>query len=348
MTKIFNVGLIFLVCVMTFTGCFSGSQTSSSSGGSSSSDTNSTGTNTEPFDKDIKNNSLAVSPDGKTAVVSNSDSTEVLVYDLSSKSLKKVYNNFVTPRHIAYNKDGTKFYISDSSLGSIFEYDANTLSETQAFEMEKGVFGFVVSRVNNKIYANNQDKNNVTILNLDDKKIESKIEGFSQPRQGIVMSPDNKKLYVTNFKGNDVRVLDIESQKIDKTIQGIPSVRQISISKDSKYLYGASSSEDAIYVIDIETGKEYKKISVGKEPYGAALSPDGNIILSGEKASNQISVISVNDDYKITKTITGLDEPRQAIVYDPNNKEQAFVLNKDLSISIINFVSGTIVGTIKK
>ncbi len=299
----------------------------------------------EAFDMDIKNNSLAISPDEKIAIVSNSTIDKLNVYDLQSNKLIGELDDFVTPRNIAFSKDGKYFYISDSSYGNIREFDASTLKETRKFDLEKGVFGFTLNNKGDKIFANNQDKSTVTLIDLNTGKVEKIIEGFSQPRQGIVIDKSDKYVYVTNFKGDDVRVLNADTLEIERTITGIPAIRAISVDDDNKYLYAASSSSNTINVVDLESGEIVKSITVGQEPYGAALSKNGDIILSGEKGSNSISVIDTNT-LEVKRTIEGLKEPRQAIVYS-QNEGQAYVLNEDLSISVIDYLNGSILRKIK-
>lgn len=50
---------------------------------------------------------------------------------------------------------------------------------------------------------------------------------------------------------------------------------------------------------------------------------------------------------QVKKTITGFNEPRQAITYSQES-DKAYVLNKDLSISIINYNTGIIIENISK
>lgn len=152
--------------------------------------------------------------------------------------------------------------------------------------MEKGVFRFAITNDGNRIFANNQSENTVTVSNLETGNIDKIIDGFSQPRQGIVIDSDDKYTYVTNFESNNVKVVNMKTLEIEKTLEGIPDVRAISVNKSGTYLYGASSSANSINVLDINTGSLVKSISVGNEPYGCVLSPDGNTILTGEKASN--------------------------------------------------------------
>lgn len=296
------------------------------------------------FDVDITNNSLAISPNEDLAIVSYSKIPGIKVYDLKGRKLIAELSEFVTPRHIAFSKDGSRFYVSDSSYGSIREFDSATRSLVKTYPLEQGAFGFTLTNDGKRIFCNNQANSTVTVINLETGAIEKVIEGFSRPRQGIVVDSQDAFVYVTNFEGNDVRVVDTATLEIVKTLAGIPDVRAISVDKDGKYLYGASSSEDTINVVDIATGDLVTSIKVGKEPYGSKLSPDGTLILTGEKVSNQVSVIDTAT-YQVLRVITGLNEPRQAISYSAT-PGQAYVLNADLSVTIIDYANGQIVANI--
>lgn len=297
---------------------------------------------TQAFDKEIKNNSMAISKDETIAVVGNSEYDTVKVYDLATKTLKKELTNLSTPRNIAFSKDGNSFYVSDSSHGAILEYDTATLTLIRKMGLEKGVFGFTI--IDDTMFVNNQALSTVTVLDLKTGDIKKVIEGFAEPRQGIISSADNKKVYVTNFKGDDVRVIDLDTLEISQAISGIPSIR--AISADANYLYAASSKDGTVSVVDLATGEIAQIIKTGDETYGAALSPNGDFILAGNKSSNNISVIDVNNGYTVINTVEGLKEPRQAIVYS-NTAGEAYVLNKDLSIAKIDYQTGSIIEEIK-
>ncbi len=347
----------FLICIMlsmSLIGCSSSKSTNNnitetesttiSNQSSTSSEEQQEG-KLEAFDIDIKNNSLAINSDETLAIVSNSTIPEIKIYDLNEEKVIATLNEFVTPRNIAFSKDNSHFYISDSTYGNIREFNSETFELTRTFDLEQGVFGFTLTNAGDKIFANNQALSTVTVIDLKSGNVEKIIEGFSQPRQGIIIDDNDEFVYVTNFKGDDVRVVNTATLEIEKTLKGIPSVRAISVDDKGKYLYGASSSENSINVVDIETGELVKSIAVGQEPYGAALSPDQKLILTGEKASNQVSVINT-ETLEVISTIEGLDEPRQAIVYSSNDNK-AYVLNKDLSISLIDYSEGNIIKTIK-
>ncbi len=337
-----------LILIILFTGCnslFKNENSSNKEVNINNGNEQSKVDKLKAFDIDIKNNSLAINPKETIAIVSNSSISEIKVYDLEKQTVMTTLTDFITPRNIEFSKDGKHFYISDSTYGNIREYESETLKLTRTFNLEQGVFGFALTNSGDKIFVNNQALSTVSVINLITGNVDKIIKDFDQPRQGIIVDSNDKFVYVTNFKGDDVRVVNTQTLEIEKTLKGIPSVRAISIDKKGKYLYGASSSKNTINVIEIQTGNLVKSISVGQEPYGSALSPNGKFILTGEKASNQVSVIDT-ETLTVKLTIGGFDEPRQAIKYSTNDG-QAYVLNKDLSISLIDYIQGSILKNIK-
>ncbi|MCC9066782.1 beta-propeller fold lactonase family protein [Arthrobacter cryoconiti] len=298
------------------------------------------------FDGDITNNSLAVSPDEKTAVVSDSREKSILIYDLTDGKLRKKIEGFGTPRDIAFVNEGSEFVVSDSTLGTLRFYNTNDSSFKDEVVVGPGAFGTSVSPDGKTLYVNNEAHSSVTRVDIAARRAVDVLTGFSQPRQGIQASPDGKQVFVTNFQGDKVTVIDVASWKIVREISGFSKIRGISVSPDGGTLYAANSGRNSVSVVDTATGAISQDIAVGNDPYGASLSPDGKLLLASNKVDNTISVINASDN-SVVKTIDGFKEPRQAIVF---NKDQstAYVLNKDLSIAKLNVSDLSVTQTISQ
>lgn len=298
------------------------------------------------FDGEIQNNTLAVSPNEKQAVVARSGQPEVIVYDLMTGTVSAVLKHFNTPRNIVFAPDGKSFYVSDSSLGLIERVDASTFETREYYAAGPGAFGTVLSKDGKTLYINNQASNAVISMNTETKIANAVITGFSQPRQGVRLSPDGRVLYVTNFVSDKITLVDTATNKIIGEIGGFNKIRAISVTADGKTLFAANSGNDTISVVDTTAQKVTDTIPVGKQPYGAALSPDGKFVYSGNLGDNSVSIIDVQTR-KAIATVKGFNEPRQAIVFTADNR-YAWVLNKDLSISRIDRETQRIVSTIKR
>ena len=293
------------------------------------------------FDGQIRNNSLALSPDESTAVVSYSERSELLVYDLKKGGLRQTLPGYITPRNIVFAPNGKSFYVSDSSLGEIIKTDTATLQVLSRMAAGPGAFGTAISKDGQNLYLNNQASNTVTRFDTRSGLARSVITGFAQPRQGVKLSPDGKKLYVTNFLGDKVTIVDTKTDKIEGEIKGFSKIRAISISADGNTLFAANSGTDNIAVADIAKREIQNLIPVGREPYGAALSPDGRVIYAGNLTDQSVSVVDVAT-LQLVATITGFKQPRQAIAFTRDGK-LAYVLNEDLSIAKVDRSSQKIV-----
>lgn len=297
------------------------------------------------FDSDITNNSLAVSPDEKTAVVSDSREKSLLIYDLANGGVRRKIDGFITPRNIAFIDNGSQFVVSDSSLGTLRFYGTADAALQDEVVVGPGAFGTAVSPDGKTMYVNNQAHGSVTLVDVEGRKPVGVITGFSQPRQGIKVSPDGRQVLVTNFAGDGVSIVDAGSRKISRTLTGFSKIRGISVAPDGNTLYAANSGRDSISVVDLGTGEVTKDIRVGREPYGAALSPDGKLLFASNKADNTIDVIDTATN-TVVKTLKGFDEPRQAIIFN-HDQTRAYVLNRDLSVARVNVADLSVVDTVR-
>ncbi|VVM67282.1 hypothetical protein PS662_01616 [Pseudomonas fluorescens] len=296
------------------------------------------------FDGNIQNNSLAISPDESTAVVSYSQRSDVVVYDLKSGKVRKVLSGYVTPRNIVFAPSGDVFYLSDSSLGIVRKIDTNSLETLADLPLGAGAFGTALSKGGRLLYVNNQAASTLSIIDLEHQRPIAVVPGFAQPRQGIRVSPDGDTVYVTNFLGDKITLVDSKTNKIKGEINGFNKLRAISISADGNTLYAANSGSNTIAVVDTQKRAITNTVNVGKNPYGAALSPDGAHVYSGNLGDNTLSVIDTKT-MKVTSTVVGLKEPRQAIVFT-KDQNKAYVLNKDLSIATVDLKSNKVIATI--
>lgn len=169
------------------------------------------------FDGGIRNNSLAVSPDESTAVVSYSERPDVIVYDLRTGKVRSVVHGYVALRNIVFAPSGNAFYISDSSLGTVTRVDSQSLEATSRLPLGAGAFGTTISKDGKTLYVNNQASSTVTTFDLDAEQPRTVITGFAQPRQAIVFTHDAKSAYVLN-EDLSLSKVDLASNQIVGTM----------------------------------------------------------------------------------------------------------------------------------
>ena len=296
------------------------------------------------FDADITNNSLAISPNEHWAAASNSNQPRVRIIDLKNGDLRQELDGFVTPRNLLFTPDGKRLLISDSTLGIVAVVDTASWKQVSQVAVGAGAFGTAIDPKGQRVYVNNEAADTVTVIDLAMMRTIAVLTGFAEPRQGIKFSPDGRQVFVTNFKGDRITVIDSDTLEPNGEITGFDGIRAVSVSANGKTLYAANSKSNSIAVVDLEKRRITDNVPVGRDPYGAALSPNGTLVYSGDKVDNTLTVVDTTTR-KVVGKVVGFDEPRQAITFTRDGR-QAYVLNQDLSVAVVDLGALRIANTI--
>jgi YVTN family beta-propeller protein len=226
-----------------------------------------------PFD-------LELSPDERTAYLSNIETNELFVVDVATGSLKKKVPAGMEPRGVAVRSDGKVVYVAARSSNEVYAIDANTLSllvridagmKPQAvFLPPKGELAFV------------PDEEIPIVAVLDVKQHIAKeqfvLQGLAKTPapvlQSAVFAPDGKRLFVTTGPGKSVVIVELAKKAVVGTIDGVGAFpRGIAISRDGKKLYTANGPSNDVAIIDIASKKVEARVAVPGAPWDVVLLP---------------------------------------------------------------------------
>lgn len=212
------------------------------------------------FDGQIRNNSLALSPDEATAVVSYSERPDVIVYDLATNSVRGVRNGyasstvtrldtasgqaravitgFAQPRQgLRLSPDGAKLYVTN------FLGDKLSIVDTQTDKIEAEIAGFnkiraiSVTADGKTLFAANSGSNDIAVVDIGARRITSMVAVGRDP-YGAALAPDGRQIYAGNLADNSVSVIDVATPKVVATITGFKQPRQaIVFTRDGRFAY---------------------------------------------------------------------------------------------------------------
>jgi DNA-binding beta-propeller fold protein YncE len=199
-----------------------------------------------------------VSPDGRSAYVTNTTSGSVSQYDIGAGGLLAPLSPAtvaagVQPFGLAVSPDGGSVYVANSSGDSVSQYDVGAggaLSPKSPATVATGAFTFPIS---------------------------------------VAVSPDGGSVYVTNVGDDSVSQYDVGpggalSPKSPATVAAGDQPFGVAVSPDGASVYVANSGNDtAIYSVsqyDVGAGgalspKSPATVATGVDPRGVAVSPDG-------------------------------------------------------------------------
>ena len=224
---------------------------------------------------------LALSPNGKMIVTTNSDG-EVKGLDWDGKERftfplgDRVYSTSISPdgKYLAAGGLSKKLIIVDletnqqiADLSSDYEYISN----------------LVFSPDSKTLLASYERPGNV--MKTWDTATWKEIATFSHTTErfdyhDILFTPDGKSLVIASTR-NDIEFLDLETKQVVKKLQGHPRAPyQIAFSPDGSLL--ASASDDmTLRLWDVKTGKAVLVLRNQHEVGMVAFSPDGTLLAFG-------------------------------------------------------------------
>jgi DNA-binding beta-propeller fold protein YncE len=293
-------------------------------------------------DNNIQNSSLAISPDERTAVASCSQRPEVIVYDLYTRKVRRVLDDFITPRKILFEPTGRYFYVSDSGFGVVKKIDTASLQTVSVLYAIPGAFGIAMSHDGRTLYVNNEGATVVAVFDLLSERRIAQITAYSEKPPGA--SPqDGSFLYLAHFGGQKIEVLDTTTNQITGEISGFNKIRGCSITRDGKTLLVVDSGAQSIAVVDLASRAIVINIPVGNGSGDLAISRDQRFVYFHDPRDNSLAVVALLPSHIATNP--DFLEPAQGIVFSRDGSA-AYVLSRDLSISRVNLSNNRIAYTI--
>jgi len=289
---------------------------------------------------------LAISPDGKLAVVANS-----MDWQKDGDAWKPVPDN--------------KLYVIDLTV--------TPAAHVGTVEVGKQPSGLSFNRAGNLLLVANRADNSISVLAVSGKDVKL-VDTVAMGEQvaHVVFTPDGKRALAAKFPGHKIALLDVDGQKVtyskfdmpvglwpynvDVTPQGT-----IALTADNGNAGGSDGHVDTVSVIDLESTppRVIDRVVVGDAPEGLAISPRGDlavaILLRGSNVPPQSyfynrngSVVVLKIDYK-TVTRVGEVEVRglpEGVVFSPDG-QYIYVGNyMDRDVSILKVEkNGQVVNT---
>jgi len=251
---------------------------------------------------------VAVSPDGRTAYVSNFGRYSVY-----------------PPGDTAHDKAGNTIMVIDlvdRKLKTTFDLGTHT-----------GTHGMTVSRDGKLVWVTTETPQAVLELDSGSGKILHVWNTTQDRSHMIVATPNETKFYVTNTVSGSVSVIDRSSGEV-KVVSTGPGTEGIAISPDGKEVWAASRLDDKIEIISTATDKIVTSFpSGGKGPKRMDFTPDGTEVWVTNPGSNQAIVFDARArellaSLTLSKSPSGVyisSDGRRAYITNANANELTFI-----------------------
>lgn len=209
---------------------------------------------------------VAVSPDGKTAVIANYGTGQqagntLTVIDLPGKTPIKTIDlaEYRRPHGITWLKD-RQVAVTVEGNKALLIVDINTGKVVTAVPTDQNVSHMVVvSPKHHRAFVANIGSGSVTVIDLVAKQKVADIQ-TGAGAEGIDISPDQKEVWVTNRAANTVSVIDVPALKVATTLESKDFPIRVKFAPGGKLALVSNARSGDVAVFDAVTKKEIRRI----------------------------------------------------------------------------------------
>ncbi|MGO9460102.1 MAG: eIF2A-related protein [Rhodomicrobium sp.] len=287
-------------------------------------------------------NSVAFSPDGKTALSGNIDNT-VRLWDLATdREIRKLEGHSEQVNSVAFSPDG-KTALSGSLDHTARLWDLATGREIRKFEGHSKPVTSVAFSPDGKTALSGSRDHTIRLWDLATGREIRKIEGHSGWFFSVAFSPDGKTALSGSWD-NTARLWDLAAgREIRKFEKHSSLVESVAFSPDGKTALSGSAGKGLfgtgeIKLWDLATGREIRKLEGHSGAVSSvAFSPDGKTALSGSM-DHTVRLWDLAEGREIRK-LEGHSAEVSSVAFSPDGKT-ALSGSHDGTMRLWNIQSG--------
>lgn len=283
---------------------------------------------------------VAVSPDGRTAVVSDYGTSEapgstLTVLDLVARSQVGAID--LAPHHrphgVAWLPDGRRVAVTleNDSLVALVDVPAGRIEGTIHTGQDKSHL-LRLSPDGGHAYVANVGSGSVTMMDLAGRYV-LRTTPTGAGAEGLALSPDGAELWVTNRAANTVSVLDAQTLAPLDTVQSASFPIRAAFTPDGKTVLVTNASSGELRFFEAATGRvlgtiemrvdstQLRGTMLGTEfgagtgvPIGIVVTPDGRTAYVANANADLITVVDVRNRRITGYLPTGREPDGMALV----------------------------------
>jgi YVTN family beta-propeller protein len=278
---------------------------------------------------------VAVSPDGRTAYVSNfgpfshypaGDQTHtqpgntITVIDLVSRAVKTTWDlgTHMSPHGLLVSHDGKNIWVTTETPQSLLELDAATGKILHAWPTtQQRTHMIVITPDEKKFYATNTISGSVSVIDRAAGTV--KVLPTGPGSEGITISPDGREVWVGIRAGDKVAVISTATDEIVATFEsGGKGPSRVRFTPGGKEVWVSNSSSNQMAVFDASDRKMLATLEMPKGPSGMVFSADGRRLFVADMRENEVTVIDVSARKVASRIPMGNDSEPDGMAWAAN------------------------------
>lgn len=238
---------------------------------------------------------------------------EADIYELSSGKKLKTIKTGIGTTNVYYDNKEKMIFITNSEHNSLTSFDnqGNKLQELKLRNYPMSMVAF-----NNKLYVVNYKDTILSVVNMDNLKLEAEWP-IAKSSNGVLVIPEENAIWVGGHgegsrPNQSIDVLDLRSGNLVNQIQ--VSIMPVGFSRHEDVIYIVNHGANELYAMDLK-GNTLWKTEVGANPFAVAFIKD-QIVVAGYDDHKLYFV----KDGQIQKEISTNKGPFQLLVREVQKK----------------------------
>jgi YVTN family beta-propeller protein len=237
---------------------------------------------------------LMATPDGKSLIVANATSNDLMFLDPRTGELQRRLRNIPDPYQIGFSPDRKWFVVAGNRLNRVDVYtaDGQDLKLAKAVALPRTPSHIAFSADSQFAFVTLQDSNEVAGIRLLDQTVVWKMKIGAMPA-GIWMTPDDRHLLIGMTGADYVDVIDWRLQKSVKRIPTAKGAHNFRPLGDGRHLLVSNRVDNSISVLDQATLEKKYDIPVPGGPDCMEVTADGNFVWVTQRWIKQVAVVDI-------------------------------------------------------
>ena len=236
---------------------------------------------------------VVLSPDERTAYVTNYGTPTVAIIDVASRQQTGVLTVADAPRRILVTPDGNRIYISNSGHGAdstavVYDFDAHTRALLDTIIVGIKANGIAFDSTRSTLYVTSVDEGKVFEIDANADTVTRVLETRAV-LQEVVPVLDRSELWVAD-EVTGVRIFDLSSGVQTGTVPSTEFAVRLVRTPDGTQLYETAAGDTTVKIIDIAQRRVVKSLYVGGSPQMIAFDALGSRAIVTEPFSGLVLV----------------------------------------------------------
>ena len=254
---------------------------------------------------------IAVSPDGRYAVVTNNgiNRPSFTVIDIASWTIKGTTPLDSAWYGLVWHPDGTRLYSAGAAQNNIqeFAFADGTITRARTFALpamagETFAGGLSISGDGRTLFATRVFAMTLSAIDVASGAVTNTVALPSEPYTTLP-SADGQLVYVSMWGGASVRAYAARSLTLISELPAGDHPNAMALSRDGKRLFVSCGNSAAVWVFDTFSGDAIEQISSNlypeappsSTPNSVSVSPDGRTLLVASADNNAVAVIDISN-----------------------------------------------------